>query len=766
MAGPSTSVTTYNAKKRKPAGCIEETPIIQRLLGSNSAWLRIWNEDIEGEDIDSEIAFSPQGRYAAVSLQGGSVLIWDLSTLPHVVLRLDLPPHMPLQTQATVPRRSSKSRGRGGRGRGRGGGSSGDRAVENDVEYVVVGLSWSSRAHKLLVTYHQRGGGSASSSYLCLWHLPSAAVEGHAYFPDCLIGPAQLSPVDDSLCAYFLSGSVCLRLQHLRGSQPAQEGREVLLSPSREGAGGTLGSGDGHRLGLCAFGRDGRSLFCVSARERRVFKVDTDSLAVLARSPEILAGAKLVVLKTLVSRDGSCLFVFSNRAAHLLETHGLRAAEAVGDFGAIKVEWGCWSVGPSRNLGPGEGGGSEEERRDLEQLVVVGVPCPFSRDSVQERLFIWRVRRLGSGLNGRGGKGGREDEEDRLEGGETEGLPEVDASPDILPGFAGGLQTLELCPGRAAMLGGNCEGGLFLRQESFATGFPGPMYAPGYRILEANKPYLEREEELDRLVTSARDRQEQGGKGESEGESKPGAGVPAEARAARGRGATWQEGEALSTPEGEGGARLQLLPKPVPVDLCLEEKVVFPVRPFAGRADRRRALGQKEGKEGAGEGGRETGPEGSWGFRDFLPMPPALVNAARKRQALGAKGGIKGVDGGAPQGLIAPNPRFKAVESWAERGKEELKRALAGELAEMERERAGLGKGDTGRQGPLAPEKERAQGPSPPPSLEGSSGEEGRPAPPGGSLPAAPRGEERKLEVGPVDKPEGESRDQEKVEER
>jgi len=80
------------------------------------------------------------------------------------------------------------------------------------------------------------------------------------------------------------------------------------------------------------------------------------------------------------------------------------------------------------------------------------------------------------------------------------------------------------------MLACGCDGGLYLRQETFITGFPvrilvlvyqgpfvhiwtcflithiftclqnqGSMYAPGYLLLENNRPYIEREDELDRL---------------------------------------------------------------------------------------------------------------------------------------------------------------------------------------------------------------------------------------------------------------------------
>ncbi len=95
-------------------------------------------------------------------------------------------------------------------------------------------------------------------------------------------------------------------------------------------------------------------------------------------------------------------------AAHVLATGSLRASEPLGEFGALKVEWGCWGVGPERN-----GNGHE--------LVVLGVPSAFSRgDSVQERHFAWRVPDPPVAL-----------EEER----EEEGPLRLEVTPDIIPGF-------------------------------------------------------------------------------------------------------------------------------------------------------------------------------------------------------------------------------------------------------------------------------------------------------------------------------------------
>ena len=517
MAGPPNSQPPNNNKK-KPAGCIEETGTVQRLLADNNPWVKVWDEDVEGEDVDTEIVFSPRGRYAAVSLQGGGVLIWDLSTLPHTALQLDVPAHMPMRTPAAAITRqlsNNRNRSRGGGGRSNASNKTRDRGDE-EVDYVIAGLSWSSQADKLLVTYHQQGG--SPSSYLCKWNIPTAEVEAHHHCPGQPIGPAQLSPVDESLCAYFVGGSSCLRLQRLgEGGEVREKGVSSSSSNSSSNAEGssatttTTTASEDPRLGLCLFSNDGLALYCVCVRDRRVLKLDVSTLQEQGRSPDILLpGLRVLAQKLRLSPDGRCLFVFTNRAAHLIETEGMRAAEPLGDFGAIKVEWGCWSVGPERNQQQQQQQQQQQSQKSQEsqqQLVVVGVPCPFSGDSVQEGLFVWRVQRLGGTAAAAAGQiksGENNEDEDDEEGDEEDkantGLPLVEPSPDILPGFIQGLQALELCPRRALLLGGDCHGGLFVQSERFTTGFPGPMYAPGYTILGNNRTYLEKEEELDKVV--------------------------------------------------------------------------------------------------------------------------------------------------------------------------------------------------------------------------------------------------------------------------
>lgn len=54
------------------------------------------------------------------------------------------------------------------------------------------------------------------------------------------------------------------------------------------------------------------------------------------RTADILAG-QLQVHKMSLAADGKLLFIFTNRAAHLVETREMNAAEPLGEFGAIKV---------------------------------------------------------------------------------------------------------------------------------------------------------------------------------------------------------------------------------------------------------------------------------------------------------------------------------------------------------------------------------------------------------------------------------------------
>jgi hypothetical protein len=114
-------------------------------------------------------------------------------------------------------------------------------------------------------------------------------------------------------------------------------------------------------------------------------------------------------------------------AAHVLATRSLRASEPLGEFGALKVEWGCWGVGPERNWAAGGGG---------RELLVLGVPSAFSRDSVQERHFAWRVPDPPPSDKGEGGQGeeDEDDEEDEDEDDE-EGPLRLEVTPDIIPGF-------------------------------------------------------------------------------------------------------------------------------------------------------------------------------------------------------------------------------------------------------------------------------------------------------------------------------------------
>lgn len=99
-------------------------------------------------------------------------------------------------------------------------------------------------------------------------------------------------------------------------------------------------------------------------------------------------------------------------ATHALATRTLRCSEALGEFGALKVEWACWGVGPARH-------GHEEE------LVLLGVPSSFSRDTIQERHFAWRVPDPAPSPE--------EEEEGAGEG--ERGPMRLEATPDILSGF-------------------------------------------------------------------------------------------------------------------------------------------------------------------------------------------------------------------------------------------------------------------------------------------------------------------------------------------
>ncbi len=610
-----------STKKLKPAGCIEEAATAQRLLAEGTTWRKIWDEDVEGEDADREIAFSPRGRYVAVSLQGGGVVVWDLCPLPHVMLHLDVPAQLsPPPTTAAAARADATSKVRG-----RGSGGNAPHTGE-EVEYVVAGMSWSGDASILLVTYHRRS--AAPGSYLCRWNLRTATVEAHVHLPGPgVVSAAQLSPADDSLCAYFVGGSACLCLRHVGGPQDGQV-REANVSSDA-----TAATADADlRLGLCLFGEQGTVLYCVCIRDRRVLKLETATLKELARSADILpVGIKTMVHKLRLTPDGRNLFMFTNRVAHLLETAQLRDADPLGDFGAIKIEWGCWGLGPDRD-GPNA------------QLVVIGVPSPFTRDNVQERLFVWRLG------------GPRKREED---GEEDDGLPFVEPSPDMLPGFAQGLQGLEMCPLRAAMLGIGCNGGLFLRQETFTTGFPGPMYAPGYTVLESNCLYLEKEDELDHVVLP---------------EGKTGVGEDAAAAVAAlplpgvvDTCVTTDEAVDVDVVgEGKGDVMRRIVVKSILVNRGLEEQVAFPVV-LRGAERRKRHAAQ----EGEGDSEDESDEEVPGGFGDYLPMPAALV--ARKRKALRGGGG---------EALAAQ--RQKAVDEWAAKGRDRIREALAKELADSE----------------------------------------------------------------------------------
>jgi len=379
----------------------------------------------------------------------------------------------------------------------------------------------------------------------------------------------------------------------------------------------------------------------------------------------------------------------------------MRAAEPLGDFGAIKVEWGCWSVGPARN---------QQQQQDQRQLVVVGVPCPFNGDSVQEGLFVWRVHGLdgttaadaaaadaAASTAGQTKDGEKSEDEDDEEGDEEDesntGLPLVDPSPDILPGFIQGLQALEICPRRALLLGADCHGGLFVQSERFTTGFPGPMYAPGYTILGNNRTYLEREEELDKVVVP------EGGDGKgTEEEADSEAAVPDE------------EGEVDVVVGLEVGRRgggdammLQIQPRPIYVNRCLSEHLAFPLVPFSGGIHRKRKLHEKQGWGERGRGEEEEKEEGEalpTGFGEYLPMPQALVTLARKKRkaeqtAKEKEGGKEGGRGG----LSVSSQRFRAVETWAAKGRTMIKHALARELAESE------GKSETAAAAAAAAEK-------------------------------------------------------------
>ena len=83
-------------KEKKAGGVIEETVSVRRLLTETTPWGRLPGDD--GEE-DRDIAFSPRGRYAAVSLQDGEVMVWDLSPMPHAVLYLEVPPPLSEEQQ-------------------------------------------------------------------------------------------------------------------------------------------------------------------------------------------------------------------------------------------------------------------------------------------------------------------------------------------------------------------------------------------------------------------------------------------------------------------------------------------------------------------------------------------------------------------------------------------------------------------------------------------------------------------------------------------
>lgn len=136
-----------------------------------------------------------------------------------------------------------------------------------------------------------------------------------------MLGPAQLSPVDENLCAYFVGGNSIIRLHWLEGPQPHKmvemdvsgedpvggighatahsSGPRSINATDRNGAGeqdtsvGSVAATTAAsivafkrealaKVGRCLYADKGRSLYCL-VKNRRVLKLNAVDLQEITR---------------------------------------------------------------------------------------------------------------------------------------------------------------------------------------------------------------------------------------------------------------------------------------------------------------------------------------------------------------------------------------------------------------------------------------------------------------------------------------------------